>query len=81
MYVSKFITILVQNPKNYPIAVSSVKASPLSFTFSYKFCVQLVVTVQFSSAAQSCPTLWHKSEYVYVFVPVCIGSGGLPRWC
>ena len=57
MYVSKFITILVQNPKNYPIAVSSVKASPLPFTFCYKFCVQLVVTMQFSSVAQSCPAL------------------------
>ena len=22
----------------------------------------------------------HKSGYVHVFVPVCVGSGGLPRW-
>ena len=57
MPVSKLITILVQNPKNYPIAVSSMKASPLSFTFSCKFFIQLVVTVQFSSVTQLCPTL------------------------
>ena len=34
-----------------------MKASPLSFTFSCKFFIQLVVTVQFSSVTQLCPTL------------------------